>query len=325
MNLDHKFNSIRERMALSASEKAEHRAALLTSMRAKNVPVKSPYTWTVFFDMRYAVATLLLLLVSGSGVGVVVASENAQPGSPLYGVKLTVAEPTRIALARDRGERAELEVAYTERRLKEFTAATVSNTIDAKTTELIAASLEDRLDGAEKDIDEMNASGEGGDAYSARTELRSVLTAHARILKKIVAADPDDEVAVAMIAAHIEENLADASAAGDEFVAALDDQASRGVLTEAVEESQGEVIQVLEDLRQDMIEAGDTLDAEDHLILTESITAVTETLESATREKDDGHSREALKLYIDADSRIGELQTLIEAERTLGIDLIDRE
>ena len=312
-------------MTLSASEKARHRSRLLASMRARTAPVQSPYTWTVFFDMRYAVAALLLLLVSGSSVGVVMASEDAQPGSPLYGVKLTVAEPTRIALARDRSEKAELEVEYTERRLKEFTAATVSNRIDAETTELIAASLEDRLDGAEKGIDEMNAHGEGEEAYSARTELRSVLSAHTRILKKIVATDPDDGIAVAAIAAHIEENLAEASTAEDEFAAALDDQASRGVLTEAVEESQGAVVQVLEDLRQDMVEAGETLDADDHLILTESINSVTETLESATREKDGGRSREALKLYIDADSRIGELQTLIEAERTLGIDLIDRE
>jgi hypothetical protein len=85
MNLDHNLNSIRERMTLSAAEKAEHRSRLLASMRPKTAPVASPYTWAVFFDMRYAVAALLLILVSGSGVGVVMASENAQPGSPLYG------------------------------------------------------------------------------------------------------------------------------------------------------------------------------------------------------------------------------------------------
>jgi len=325
MNEHKDFNFIRERVVLSDTEKAEHRAALLSRMHATPMqPVPSPYTWTLFLNVRYAfVALLAVLVVSGSGV--VVASEGAVPGSPFYGVKLTVNEPTRIALARTPKEKAALEVAYAERRLKEFAAATVSNRLDADTTKLIAASLEDRLEGAEENIDDLNTSGEGDDALEANSELKGVLAAHAKILRKVSAGDPVREVALAAISEHIDQGIVETGAVEPVFAASLESQESRGVLHASVSERQMEVVEVLEDLREDMVNASTTLDTGDHEELAESITEVTGMLETATREKDGGSATRALKLYTEADARIGELKALIEAEQELGIDLIGSE
>ncbi len=324
MNNNTKLNFIRERVALTEKEKAAHRAALIARMRAASAPVPSPYAWTMFLNVRYALVAFVAVLTVAGG-GVVAASENAAPGNPLYAVKLTVNEPTRIALARDRKEKAALEVEYAERRLKEFASASVRNTLDAGTTKLIAASLEDRLDGAEENIDELTRSGEGDDALAANSELKGVLAAHVKILKKVSAGDPVKEGALATIAAHIEETIAEAGATEPEFSESLDEQASRGVLTAVVEERQAEVVEVLQDLREDMLQASTTLDTEDHVTLTDSIAEVTGILESASKERETGSSKEALRLYTEADARVDELKTLIEAEQELGLDLIGEE
>lgn len=316
MNEKDTFNLIQKRVALTDTEKAEGRGRLLAHMAlTERKAVPSPFF--SFAYMRYAAAFMLLLVVSGGGV--VAASERATPGDTLYGVKLTVAEPTRLALTFNRKEKADLEVEYAERRLKELATASKAKKLNEDTTRLIAASLGDRIEGVEDSVVALAESGEGDDAYSANTELRSVLMTHAKILKKVAGEDS----ALAAISAEINEGVSGSVAAESELSVALDEQASRGVLQERVTESQAEVVAVLEDLRVDMQEASTTLDQADHESLTESITEVTEMLEEAAREKDTGSQKEALKLYTSADSRIEELKTLIEAEKELGLDLID--
>ena len=320
MNPEDKLISIQKRMTLRDTEKAEGRSRLLMHMvRTERRAVPSPLSFMAVMQVRYGAAFLLLLLVSGGGV--VAASERSIPGDTLYGVKLTVAEPTRVALTFNRTEKAALEVEYAERRLKELTVASRAKTLDESTTRLIAASLEDRIEGAEGEIDALVREGEGDDAYSAHADLRGVLQTHAKILKKVAGEDP----ALAQISSQVEESAIASGADEPGLTAALDSQESRGVLREAVEESQDEVVATLEGLREDMVNASTTLDQGDHESLTDSISEVTGLLEAATREKDAGSAKEALKLYSSADSKIGELKILIEAEQELGLDLIGGE
>lgn len=320
MNPEDKFISIQKRVALTDTEKAEGRGRLLAHMAmTERKAVPSPLSFMSLVTVRYGAAFVALLLISSGGV--LAASENAKPGDTLYGVKLTVAEPSRLALTFNRKEKAALEVEYAERRLKELTVAAKAQSLNDDTTRLIAASLEDRIDGAEESIDALAREGEGDDAYSANTELAGVLVTHAKILKKVAGESP----MVAAISAQIDESVSASTASEAELSEALAAQESRGVLTERVTESQEEVVAVLEELRADMLTASSTLDTEDHEVLSESLSEVTGILESAALEKDSGRAKEALKLYTKADARIDELHTLIEAEVELGIDLIDGE
>ncbi|HYE23458.1 MAG TPA: DUF5667 domain-containing protein [Candidatus Paceibacterota bacterium] len=320
MNPENKLISIQKRVALTDTEKAEGRGRLLAHMAlTKRKAEPSPLSFMAVMQVRYGAAFLALLLLSGGGV--LAASEDATPGDTLYGVKLTVTEPTLVALTFNRKEKAALEVEYAERRLKELTVASKAKTLDEGTTRLIAASLENRIEGAEEEISELVREGEGGDAYHANSELRGVLSTHAKILKKVAGEDPT----LAAISLQIEASATASVAAEPELTAALDSQESRGVLRESVEESQEEVVAILEDLRIDMESASTTLDQDDHVTLTDSLSEVTGILEAATREKDEGSAKEALKLYSSADSMLGELKTLIEAEQELGLDLIGGE
>jgi hypothetical protein len=75
---------------------------------------------------RFAFSTLVLILVIGvllfGGAGLTAAAaQEALPGDALYSVKTGI-EQTRLSLARDAGNRAQLKMAFAERRLQEIEA-----------------------------------------------------------------------------------------------------------------------------------------------------------------------------------------------------------
>jgi hypothetical protein len=70
------------------------------------------------FTLAAAFVTLVVFMFGGAGM-TAYASQSALPGDALYGVKTSV-EQTRVSLARDAADRAQLNLAFAERRLDEI-------------------------------------------------------------------------------------------------------------------------------------------------------------------------------------------------------------
>ncbi len=64
------------------------------------------------------IAVIALLLLGGIGI-TGAAAQSAIPGDALYSVKTSI-EQTRLTLAKDAGDRAELKLSFAEQRLEEI-------------------------------------------------------------------------------------------------------------------------------------------------------------------------------------------------------------
>ncbi|HVM58935.1 MAG TPA: DUF5667 domain-containing protein [Candidatus Paceibacterota bacterium] len=133
--MDHFEKLIREagsRETLTEAERARMRSMLQEYAAMKPVregvaaerarPVSG---WFVVIRQPLYAALAVVFTLSASLGGVAYAAEGTLPGDPLYGVKVSVTEPLRVALAGNAKEEAALEMSFAERRLAE--AATLAN------------------------------------------------------------------------------------------------------------------------------------------------------------------------------------------------------
>ena len=67
------------------------------------------------------IAVIALLLLGGIGI-TGVAAQSAIPGDALYSVKTSI-EQTRLSLAKDAGDRAQMKLSFAEQRLEEISDA----------------------------------------------------------------------------------------------------------------------------------------------------------------------------------------------------------
>ncbi len=307
-----------ETVSLRASEKDLHRQNLVAFMKESRKPVPSPYTWLMHGSMRYVAAFMLLFVVTGSGV--VSAAGGARPGDTLYIVKLKVTEPTRSALILDPEEKTRYALERTDLRLKEFALAAASEKADPQTTALITESLSDSISEVSEDVGELSASGDADQAFSANADLQSLLAAHSLVLDTIEEQNPEAGDALDDVNASVDAGIASTENAEQEIEAALapalsDDQAlvdqaadTETMLAELTTQSTGESVSV---------EDRETIDA--------SLTDISAIIEDAKGARANGNRKDAFLLYTEADQRLSELKTLIEADRDLGIGVIDSE
>lgn len=130
--MDHFEKLIREagsREALSDAERARMRsmlqeyAAMKPAREGAGAPrIQSAYGWFVMIRQPLYAALAVVFTLSASLGGVAYAAEGSLPGDALYGVKVSVTEPLRVALAGNAKEEAALEMSFAERRLTEAAA-----------------------------------------------------------------------------------------------------------------------------------------------------------------------------------------------------------
>lgn len=306
-------------VSLRAAEKAEGREALRVYMAQTRMPAHSPFKWLHTPSMRYMSAFMLLMVISGTGA--VSAAEVARPGDVLYGVKLRVTEPARSALIFDKEEKTQFEIERMDRRLKEFSIATLKSP-NKETTALIKESLSGSIEQVSRDISELSASGEADKALSANTDMKSVLSAHSRVLRKVSERSPQSAEDIASISLSVDLGIAASENAEQGIEEALDPSLEDDT---SVEEQEAETEGSLTGVFSQLLEEAATIDTEDRAEIDESLSYIYETIEEAREARDEGSRKEAYLLYIEAKEQLDSLITLVEADRDLGIGVIDSD
>jgi hypothetical protein len=150
---------------------------------------------------------LVIAAVLFAGAGITgVAAQSSIPGDALYAVKTSI-EQTRLSLAQDAGNRAQMKMAFAEQRLEEISALIaegryreVGNAVLAFEADINSAILElEKL----SDVDPVRA------AQIARV-ITAALTRYAQILSAIAASAPESvkpEVTRALDSTHLASTL----------------------------------------------------------------------------------------------------------------------
>jgi hypothetical protein len=140
------------------------------------------------FVLRSIIVIALVTLLLLGGIGITgVAAQSALPGDALYTVKTSI-EQARLALAKDASDRAQLELAFAEERLKEISALIQ----EGRTSEIKDAvlSFEASINRA---IIELGIVAKSDPALAAELALKitSALTRYAQALSVLAATAPD--------------------------------------------------------------------------------------------------------------------------------------
>lgn len=316
-SIEPKLERLANAVSLRTREKDAARAHLQAFMAQGRKPVLSPYAR--LFGPGVRVASALMLFIFIGGTGIVSASGSAQPGSPLYVVKLKVAEPAQSAFILDPKEKTAFEVERTDRRLKELALVSRADTPDPAATALIADSLAHSLSDIAEDVDDFAASGRADEALEANADLQSVLSAHQRVLARVEEGNPElagdfdaisDSVDAGLAATeNAEQRIEDAVEGAGLDEDALSDQTAD---TEALRDAVGRSLE----------DATGTLDADDRTVISGGLADADSVIAEARAARDAGDRSGSYLLYTEANQALLELQTLIEADRALGIGII---
>lgn len=313
------LNTVREKLVLSSSEKALHRAKLTEFMGYHPAvkPVRSPLSWVMAPAFRYSLAALLMVTATGSGVAF--AAEDALPGTPLYAVKTKMVEPVQVALTLDAHSRADLRVELADRRLKEFAQISQDDEVAPETTAEVAALLEEHVSEAAQDIVALQNEGSAEEALQANADLQSTLVAHSSILKKVQEENPESSDDIDVITAQIDEDIADTEVIEVAVTESLADETSSAQVDEQEQNTQSSLDElsatVIAMLTQ--LDEGDRVAVEQKLLEVDSIIAEARTFEAA------GDEGQAFVLFNQAEQELLQLTTLLEAEQQLDVDILE--
>lgn len=139
LNVASRLQELPEALPASAFRRGA-RGRFLSEIEARDTQGLSLGTHGLHWRTAFAlsiVAVFLLSLFVGSGL--TVASAEALPGDPLYGVKIA-SEAVILALPQTPGSRAELELTYAERRLNEIHTLAARGRLDESAQPLNSAS-----------------------------------------------------------------------------------------------------------------------------------------------------------------------------------------
>ncbi len=199
MNNEHDiFNTLKTK-TLSPSERVHMRAHLdayraahpVSNTSATTGRVRSPFNLFDFSRPLPAFASLLILVLSSGGV--VYAGEGAVPGDLLYGVKVNVTEPVRVALAKDEGVRADLEAWRALRRLEEAQTLAVRDSLSFERKERLEENFDAHATRVEERVERI-AESDPVQAYELAGRFEASLAAHAAILASLDTDDTEDVV-----------------------------------------------------------------------------------------------------------------------------------
>ena len=132
------------------------------------------------------IAAIALLLLGGIGI-TGAAAQSAIPGDALYSVKTSI-EQTRLSLAKDAGDRAQMKLSFAEQRLEEISVLVKEGrNREIKSTVL---SFEASINSS---LIELETVGKGDPARAAELarQINSALTRYAETLSVLAASAPD--------------------------------------------------------------------------------------------------------------------------------------
>lgn len=322
-NTNHHIEDSLERLSevtsLRADEKAAGRDAVLAFMEKNPLPVHSPYAWLMAPGARYATALMLLVVVGGGGV---VSADTAKPGDVLYGTKIRITEPARAALTLDPEEKTAFAIERADRRLKEFAAYASTKDADPETTALIASSLSESIAEVSSDVQDYTETGSADSALKANSDLQSVLEAHSVVLDTLGEQKPESKEDLSAIAASVNAGIAATENIEQEIVDALSPTLTDDApVAEQAAETQVSISALLTELETQSA-AISTVDRE---TITAELSEINEIIAEAWAAREAGDRKEALLLYTEADQRLSKLQTLVEADRELGIGVTSED
>lgn len=318
--IESKLERLSQVVSLHTEEKDAHRENLKAFMTQARRPVRSPYARFMRHGVRYASALMLVLVVSGTGM--VSAAEGSRPGDALYVMKLKVTEPVRSALILDQKEKTEFEVERLDRRLKEFSLAVAEENPDPETTALIKESLTGSISTISEDVGELSASGDADEALSTNTDLKSLLSAHSLVLQEISERNPDSADDIESISASVDSGIAASENAEQGIEEALDSSPAND---ESVSEQASDTEISLSELLSQLQGEAATIDTKDRAEIEDSLAEINSILGEARAARDAGSKKDAYLLYTEAKERLDGLRTLVEADRDLGIGVIDSD
>ena len=319
-SIESKLDRLAETVSLRTDEKDLHRENLKAFMAQGRAPVRSPFAWLGQPSMRYMSAFMLLLVVSGTGA--VSAAETARPGDVLYGVKLRITEPARSALIFNEKEKTEFEIERVDRRLKEFSLVAATENPDPETTALIKESLTESIAAVTEDVGDFSARGEADEALNANTDMKSVLSAHSLVLQEITERNPESVEDIASISMSVDSGIASSENAEqgieDALGLSLTDDTS-------VDEQEADTEASLKGAFTQLLEEAASIDTMDRAEIEKTLGEIQETVAEARAARDAGNLKEAYLLYTEAKEQLDGLQTLVEADRDLGIGVLDAD
>ncbi len=309
-----------EAVSLRADEKAATREALIAFMQKGRKSVPSPYAWLFGPGVRVA-ATLLLVVMVGGG-GIASAAEGARPGDALYVVKLKVTEPARTALIFDTEKRTKFKVERADKRLKEFAVVAAADNPDPETTALIAESLSESISEVSEEVATLSATGQADEALTANADLQSLLEAHSEVLDAITEKNPSASEDVATISASVDTGIAATENVERSLVEALEPTLTTDepVAERAVEAE----VSIAELLKQIEAESA-AIDVADRENIASRLSEINEIVAEAWALREAGDRKGAYLLYTEANQRLSELKTRVEADRDLGIGISEEE
>lgn len=302
-------------VALSASEKDAGRDTLRVYL-AQNRAKRSPWSRVLAYGLRGVVAVALIM---ATGSGAAFAAEDSLPGSPLYLLKVKVTEPVRAALATDPADRAEFEIERAHRRLSEYAQVSVAEASDPSLEADLAQSLTTHVNNAKEAIALLNETGETSDAFAAASDLAATLETHAIVLDVIA------EESAASSTHPVEDALTDALTDAYELASSSEqaiETASQEDVAAAVDDTQADVSVLANELEQKMSILSETFDTADAQEGDQGLAEISALVASGKAAEESGDLPGALLFYTEANSKLGELAILLEADTDLGVDII---
>jgi hypothetical protein len=320
-NYERTLEYAQSRLKLSDTEKALHRDQLLATMRLakQKAAIPSPYAHFFTYGLRYAFALVLVVLVSSSGAAL--AAEQALPGNPLYAIKVNINESIQIALTTDPKSRADLEVDLVNEHLEDLSRAAVNGDLDKTTADAAVHSLNDRINAAQADIAALHANQNAADALDTATDLGATLNAHADILDRVAAANPDLADALDTVATAVDDSITETAALIATTTASFEAATSTD-LNDAVDAQQADAAESLADLRDSVESSLAALSADDRAAVSDDLADIQEIVATAQAKDASGNEKSAFTLYLQASEKITALQTTLDASQNLDVDVI---
>ncbi len=309
-----------EAVSLRAEEKAAGRERLVAFMEQGRKPVPSPYAWLFGPGVRVAAGMLLVVVIGGGGI--VSAAEGSRPGDTLYVVKLKVTEPARTALILDKEKRTKFKVERADKRLKEFAVAAAAENPDPETTALIAESLADSIKDVSDEVATLTATGDAGEALATNAGLQSLLEAHSDVLDAIEEKNPSVSEDVAAISVSVDSGIAATENVERSLVDALEPTlTSDEPVAERAVEAEVSIAELLQQIETESA----AIDVTDRENIAQRLGEINEIVAEAWELREAGDRKGAYLLYTEANQRLSELKTRVEADRDLGIGVADEE
>lgn len=309
-----------EAVSLRAEEKAAGRERLVAFMEQGRKPVPSPYAWLFGPGVRVAAGMLLVVVIGGGGI--VSAAEGSRPGDTLYVVKLKVTEPARTALILDKEKRTKFKVERADKRLKEFAVAAAAENPDPETTALIAESLADSIKDVSDEVATLTATGDAGEALATNAGLQSLLEAHSDVLDAIEEKNPSASEDVAAISVSVDSGIAATENVERSLVDALEPTlTSDEPVAERAVEAEVSIAELLQQIETESA----AIDVTDRENIAQRLGEINEIVAEAWELREAGDRKGAYLIYTEANQRLSELKTRVEADRDLGIGVADEE